>query len=35
MQALLLDVQSHYPDSHEGARWAPIRLGGSAPAPLN
>lgn len=35
MQALLLDVQSHYPDSHEGARWAPVRLGGSAPAPLN
>jgi len=35
MQALLLNVQSHYPDSHEGARWAPIRLGGSAPAPLN
>lgn len=35
MQALLLDVQSHYPDSHRGARWAPIRLGGSAPAPLN
>lgn len=35
MQALLLDVQSEYPDSHEGARWAPVRLGGSAPAPLN
>ena len=35
MAALLLDVQSHYPDSHEGARWAPVRLGGSAPAPLN
>ena len=35
MQALLLDVQSHYPDSHEGARWAPVRLGGCAPAPLN
>jgi 1-acyl-sn-glycerol-3-phosphate acyltransferase len=35
MQALLLNVQSHYPDSHEGARWAPVRLGGSAPAPLN
>ena len=35
MAALLLDVQSHYPDSHEGARWAPIRLGGTAPAPLN
>ena len=35
MQSLLLDVQSHYPDSHQGARWAPVRLGGSAPAPLN
>jgi 1-acyl-sn-glycerol-3-phosphate acyltransferase len=35
MLALLLDVQSEYPDSHEGARWAPVRLGGSAPAPLN
>lgn len=35
MQALLFDVQSHYPDSHDGARWAPVRLGGTAPAPLN
>ena len=35
MQALLLDVQSHYPASHQVARWAPIRLGGSAPPPLN
>jgi 1-acyl-sn-glycerol-3-phosphate acyltransferase len=35
MQELLLDLQSRYPDSHVGARWAPIRLGGSAPAPLN
>jgi 1-acyl-sn-glycerol-3-phosphate acyltransferase len=35
MQALLLDIQSHYPDSHQGARWAPVRLGGTAPAPLN
>ena len=35
MQALLLDVQSHYPDSHQGAHWAPVRLGGTAPAPLN
>lgn len=35
MQTLLLDVQSRYPDSHEGARWAPVRLGGTAPAPLN
>jgi 1-acyl-sn-glycerol-3-phosphate acyltransferase len=35
MSALLLDVQSKYPDSHSGARWAPVRLGGTAPAPLN
>jgi 1-acyl-sn-glycerol-3-phosphate acyltransferase len=28
-------LQDDYPDSHEGARWAPLRLGGSAPAPLN
>jgi 1-acyl-sn-glycerol-3-phosphate acyltransferase len=35
MQELLFDLQDRYPDSHVGARWAPIRLGGSAPAPLN
>ena len=35
MQELLLDLQSRYPDSHIGARWAPVRLGGSATAPLN
>ncbi|MFM9150753.1 MAG: lysophospholipid acyltransferase family protein, partial [Candidatus Planktophila sp.] len=35
MSELLLEVQSAYPDSHEGARWAPVRLGGTAPAPLN
>jgi 1-acyl-sn-glycerol-3-phosphate acyltransferase len=35
MQELLLELQSRYPDSHIGARWAPVRLGGSAPAPLN
>jgi 1-acyl-sn-glycerol-3-phosphate acyltransferase len=35
MQELLIDLQDRYPDSHVGARWAPIRLGGSAPAPLN
>ena len=35
MSDLLLNVQDHYPDSHEGARWAPVRLGGTAPAPLN
>jgi len=33
MAQLLNQVQSDYPDSHEGARWAPARLGGSAPSP--
>jgi hypothetical protein len=32
MAQLLNQVQSDYPDSHEGARWAPARLGGSAPS---
>jgi len=32
---LLHKVQGEYPDSHVGQRWAPIRLGGNAPAPLN
>ena len=31
----LRDVQEKYPDSHVGQRWAPVRLGGTAPAPLN
>ena len=31
----LHEVQDRYPDSHVGQRWAPLRLGGSAPAPLN
>ena len=35
MIALLHDVQEKYPDSHVGQRWAPARLGGTAPAPLN
>lgn len=35
MIALLHDVQEKYPDSHVGQRWAPVRLGGTAPAPLN
>jgi 1-acyl-sn-glycerol-3-phosphate acyltransferase len=35
MIEMLHDVQSKYPDSHEGKRWAPARLGGTAPAPLN
>jgi 1-acyl-sn-glycerol-3-phosphate acyltransferase len=33
--ASLHKVQEKYPDSHEGQRWAPVRLGGTAPAPLN
>ena len=32
---LLHQVQAQYPDSHHGQRWAPLRLGGTAPAPLN
>lgn len=32
---LLHEVQAQYPDSHHGQRWAPLRLGGTAPAPLN
>lgn len=35
MMQLLRDVQEKYPDSHVGQRWAPVRLGGTAPAPLN
>lgn len=35
MTAMLRDVQANYPDSHVGHRWAPVRLGGTAPAPLN
>ena len=32
---MLREVQVNYPDSHVGQRWAPTRLGGTAPAPLN
>lgn len=35
MIAALHRIQETYPDSHEGQRWAPVRLGGTAPAPLN
>ena len=35
MLAMLNEVQEKYPDSHVGQRWAPTRLGGTAPAPLN
>ncbi len=31
----LHEVQANYPDTHVGQRWAPARLGGTAPAPLN
>jgi hypothetical protein len=33
--SLLHKVQEEYPDNHQGQRWAPVRLGGTAPAPLN
>ena len=33
--SMLTVVQDQYPDSHVGQRWAPTRLGGTAPAPLN
>ena len=33
--SILHKVQEEYPDSHQGQRWAPVRLGGTAPAPLN
>ena len=32
---MLYGVQEKYPDSHVGQRWAPTRLGVTAPAPLN
>lgn len=35
MIAALHKIQETYPDSHEGQRWAPERLGGTAPTPLN
>jgi len=34
MLEMLHKVQSEYPDAHDGQRWAPTRLGGTAPAPL-
>ena len=34
MLEMLHKIQNDYPDSHEGQRWAPTRLGGTAPAPL-
>jgi 1-acyl-sn-glycerol-3-phosphate acyltransferase len=35
MVSMLHEMQERYPDSHVGQRWAPLRLGGTAPAPLN
>lgn len=35
MIEMLHHMQDRYPDSHVGERWAPLRLGGTAPAPLN
>jgi 1-acyl-sn-glycerol-3-phosphate acyltransferase len=35
MMGMLRQVQENYPDSHVGQRWAPTRLGGTAPAPVN
>jgi 1-acyl-sn-glycerol-3-phosphate acyltransferase len=35
MIEILHEVQSRYPDNPAGQRWAPARLGGTAPAPLN
>lgn len=35
LSEMLHTVQSHYPDPHEGQWWAPVRLGGTAPSPLN
>lgn len=32
LEKLLVQVQSEYPDSHVGQRWAPARLGGTAPS---
>lgn len=33
MISMLHELQDKYPDSHVGERWAPQRLGGTAPAP--
>jgi 1-acyl-sn-glycerol-3-phosphate acyltransferase len=33
MVSMLYKLQESYPDSHVGERWAPQRLGGTAPAP--
>ena len=33
--SMLHKGEEQYPDSHQGQWWAPARLGGTAPAPLN
>ena len=33
MRELLTQLQNDYPDSPIGQRWAPARLGGTAPTP--
>lgn len=33
MAKILREAQENYPDSHIGQRWAPARLGGTAPTP--
>jgi 1-acyl-sn-glycerol-3-phosphate acyltransferase len=35
MTSMLHEVQKSYPDSPVGQWWGPVRLGGTAPAPLN
>ncbi len=35
MISMLHEVQKNYPDDHAGQWWAPVRLGGTAPLPLN
>lgn len=35
MISMLHEAQESYPDGHSGQWWAPLRLGGTAPAPLN
>ena len=35
MKEMLDEIQAVYPDNYAGQWWAPLRLGGTAPAPLN
>ena len=34
MVKMLHEIQEKYPDSHARQRWAPLRLGGTAPDPI-